>query len=51
VRDHRLANLGMEPGSMTTAELNKMLKADYETAGALAARGLRLTPPPLRSSD
>ena len=31
----RLLRLGMEPGTMTVDELNRMLKADYEAAGAL----------------
>lgn len=35
VVQERLARLGMEPGVMSVDELNRMLKADYETAGAL----------------
>lgn len=35
VVQERLQRLGMEPGTMSLEELNRMLKADYETAGAL----------------
>lgn len=39
----RLLGLGMEPGTMSTDALNKMLKADYEAAGALVkATGARI---------
>ncbi|WP_369630409.1 MULTISPECIES: tripartite tricarboxylate transporter substrate-binding protein [unclassified Variovorax] len=31
----RLLRLGMEPGTMTVDELNRMVRADYEAAGAL----------------
>ncbi len=35
VVQERLARLGMEPGTMSVDELNRMLKADYQAAGAL----------------
>lgn len=31
----RLLHLGIAPGTMTAGELNRMVRVDYEAAGAL----------------
>jgi tripartite-type tricarboxylate transporter receptor subunit TctC len=39
----RLANVGVEPGTMSVDEFQKLLRADYESAGVLVkASGARI---------